>query len=266
MTRPARLTVPSILFTALLSGLTAAPVAHAQAPAPGRPALDALQSHLDALKDVQTLTARFVCEKRIAMLESPLISAGQLSIRKSDPQGAGGAVRFSTTVPYVSDLILADGKVHGRSQHETAWTTSNQAARPGLSAVMVQLGGWSTGNAGKLSDMYSISHAPPEAVIPAPPRVEGVSTRTVKTGNEGIDTFILTPTNKDLAIAIKSIEIAMDRASHKLLSIQVTTAQDDATRYWFYDVQLNPNLPADTFKPGPATVGPEKTGGARERP
>jgi outer membrane lipoprotein-sorting protein len=260
----------------LLGGCAAGPLAHAQTPAAAaRPAIESLQSHLGALKDVRTLSARFVCEKRLAMLESPLVSAGQLWIRKTDDKEGGGAVRFATSTPYTSDLILAEGKVQARSQHETEWTVTNQSTRPGLSAVMVQLGGWLAGDAGKLTDLFTVGYAPSGATIPAPPQVEGIDTRTIKAGSDGVETFVLTPSNKDLAVALKSIELVIDRPSHKLLSIAITTAQDDVTRYWFYDVQLNPTIPADTFKPGPGTAAPAPASGAggsgrsnggRERP
>jgi outer membrane lipoprotein-sorting protein len=230
----------------VLAAIVAAPVATAADT--DADALRGLQEHLAALKDVKTLTAKFICEKRLAMLDSPLVSTGRLWIRKSDDKGAGGAVRFSTDKPYISELILVDGKVHGRSQHENEWTTTNQSTRPGLSAVMVQLGGWSTGDAGKLTDMYSVARAAASAKIPPPPE----NAAGVKIGNEGVDIFVLTPTNKDLAIAVKSIEVSLDRSTHQLLSIQITTAQDDVTRYWFHNVQLNAALAADIFQPAKA--------------
>lgn len=236
------------------------------APAAGEPPVSELQAHLDALKNVKTLTASFICEKRLKLLDSPLVSSGQVSIRKAEDgnrpgragggggRGGGGAVRFSTQRPYLSELILIDGKVHGRSQHETQWTTASQAARPGLSAVMVQLGGWSTGDAGTLADMYSLARAP--SAVPPPPQGAVPGPRpAIKTGRDGIDTYLLTPTHKDLAIAIKSIELAFDQASHQLLSIQITTAQDDVTRYWFFDVQLDPPLGPQVFSPTPEGGG-----------
>src|SRR4051794_8412650 len=77
----------------------------------GEEALKGLEGHLAQMKEVKTLAVRFVCEKRLAMLETPLVSSGRLWIRK-DEKG-GGAVRFGTDRPYVSELILAEGKVYG---------------------------------------------------------------------------------------------------------------------------------------------------------
>jgi outer membrane lipoprotein-sorting protein len=218
-------------------------------PLPGPPALQELQARLDALKDVKTLETRFVCEKRLALLDSPLVSSGRLWIRKDDARGTGGAVRFSTEHPYLSELILADGKVFGRSQHEKEWTTNNQSTRPGLSAVMVQLGGWSTGDAGKITDFYAISRAPDDAAVPAAP--EGSLGRSTLPKGP-VDFFVLTPTNKDLAAAVKRIELAIHRQTSQLVFIEIASQQDDATRYWFFDAHANAALPPDLFKPGPA--------------
>jgi hypothetical protein len=114
-------------------------------------AVKALDAHLASLKGTMTLEVGFVCEKRLAMLESPLASSGRLWVRG----GNDGAMRLSTQKPYVSELILEGGKVHARSQHETTWTTTNQSTRPGLTAVMLQWGGWSTGQRGNLTEMYA---------------------------------------------------------------------------------------------------------------
>ncbi len=141
-------------------GIARGSVPTATAAASGE-ALGALQKHLGVLKGVNTLEAKFVCEKRLAMLDSPLVSSGRLWIRKGSGKGEGGvggnAVRFSTETPYESELILAEGKAYGRSQHETEWAINSQSARPGLTAVMQQLGGWSTGDAGNLTDFYAVT-------------------------------------------------------------------------------------------------------------
>jgi outer membrane lipoprotein-sorting protein len=218
--------------------------------------LSQLESHLASLKEVQTLHARFICEKRLAMLESPLVSSGELWIKKGQNKEPG-SVRFSTETPYVSELILTDGKVHARSQHEQSWTTTNQSARPGLTAVMGQLGGWSTGDAGKVSDLYAVSVAPASEKIPSPPEVASSKGQLPKSFDEPHpDLFILTPTNKDLAFAVKQVTIAItpptSKEPGKLLYIEITTAQDDQTRYWFFAGQINASLPADIFKPSNA--------------
>ena len=210
--------------------------------------LQQLSAHWAALKDVKTLSARFVCEKNLAALETPLNSEGRLWILKKDADKDNGAVRFSTETPYISELILADGKVFARSQHEEEWTKTNQASRPGLTAVMGQLGGWSTGDTSKIADMYAVTIGDPANIPPAP---------GAKTERRPIDAFLLTPTNKDLAKAVKQVTLALDSTSHYLYFIEITTQQDDITRYWFVDVQTNSPLPTDVFKPDGALVMPE---------
>ena len=58
--------------------------------------------------------------------------------------------------------------------------------------------------------------------------------------------------------AVKKIIISIEKESHHLQFIEILTQQDDATRYWFYDVKTNVELPADIFTPssGSASVPP----------
>ena len=78
---------------------------------------------------------------------------------------------------------------------------------------------------------------------------------------------MLTPTNKDLAVAVKRVEIAMDRKTSQLRFVELLTAQDDVTRYWFYDVRVNETIAADVFKPVGAAAGPvDATGPASGAP
>jgi outer membrane lipoprotein-sorting protein len=206
-----------------------------------------LTAHLAALKDTRTLNAQFICEKRLALLETPLLSSGQLWIKKGDPKD--GAVRFSTQKPYTSELILIDGKVHVRSQHETDWSRTNQSSRPGLTAVMSQLGGWSTGDPGKLTEHYAIA----TSADPVPDLPAGAAKENNK---PGADVYALTPTNKDLLKAVKKITLAIDQKSHHLLFIEILTQQDDVTRYWFFNVRTNADLPNDIFSPNTAPPAP----------
>ncbi|HVX84872.1 MAG TPA: hypothetical protein VH253_08660 [Phycisphaerae bacterium] len=206
-----------------------------------------LGERLGEMKDVRTVHARFVCEKQLKLLETPLVSSGEVWIRRSGEK-EGGAVRFSTEKPYVSELILVEGKVYARSQHEAGWTKSNQSSRPGLTAVMGELGGWATGDAGKVSQMYRVALAAgKEAEIPVVPK-EGGDLHVVAGVGGGVDTFVLTPTNEDLAKAVKKITLALDRGTGGLMYIAIETAQGDVTRYWFGDVERNGELPKGVFE------------------
>jgi outer membrane lipoprotein-sorting protein len=217
-----------------------------------------LQAHLDRMKDVRTLAVKFVCEKRLAALDSPLVSSGRLWIRKGDAK-TPGAIRFSTQQPYLSELIIADGKIYGRSQHEEQWTTNEQSKRPGLSGVMVQLGGWSTGEAGAAAEMYEVERLP-DARVPLRPATggSGIGATATRPADDkaDVDVFRLVPKDKDFKAAVKDIEVALDRATGHMLSIAITSAQGDVTRYWFYDAELNGTgdkaVGPDLFKPGAA--------------
>lgn len=218
-------------------------------------ALQRLLDHWAAMKDVHTLEAKFLCEKRLAALDTPLESSGRVWIRKEQKAAAKGegAVRFSTENPYVSEVILTDGKVFARSQHEPEWTRTNQSSRPGLTAVMGQLGAWSTGDASKLAEMYRVTSS--DEPLPALPANSGSATGSTGGGAQS-DTFLLTPTNADLAKAVKGVTLAVDRQSHALRFIEIRTQQEDVTRYWFSDVKTNVPLPDDVFKAGSALMMP----------
>lgn len=204
-----------------------------------------LATALAGLKDVKTLQADFVCMKQLQALDTPLTSSGHVWIQRGE-SGAAGSVRFTTRHPYVSEIILSDGKVWARSQHEEEWTKSNQSSRPGLTAVMGELGGWATGDASKLSDLYSVT----EASAAIPPAPEAASTQPADApAGQAATTFTLTPTNKDLAKSVKQIRIVFDPAAATLRFIEIVTEQGDMTRYWFTGVQKNAALPVGIFEP-----------------
>jgi len=205
------------------------------APAGAATANAALDAHLKANAAIKTLQTDFVCRKDLAMLESPLVSRGTVTIAK--PQ----SVRFSTLKPYVSELILNDGKVLQRSQHETAWTKSDPSARPGLNAIMGQLAGWSVGNAGKISEYYAVAWA--EKPLAASPDAGAKQAAT------SAETFLLAPTNGDLQKVIKQLTLAFDPQTHHLLAVQFVTQQGDTTTYWFAAPTIDAALPADVFAP-----------------
>jgi outer membrane lipoprotein-sorting protein len=230
---------------AAMAGAVVAVAGAAWADTRGGDAEKELADRLAAMKDVRTIEASFVCEKRLALLETPLVSSGRVWIRRGGKSGEEGAVRFSTEKPYISELILSGGKVFARSQHEEGWSKSNQSARPGLTAVMGELGGWSTGDAGKLAELYSVARS--DAAVPPPPASSGATMPAVTPAPAPVDTFLLTPTNKDLARAVKEITIALDRQTGGLAYIEIETQQGDQTRYWFSDVKRNAELPKGVF-------------------
>jgi outer membrane lipoprotein-sorting protein len=223
-----------------------------------------LEGHLEKLKDVRTLEVQFVCQRQLATVDAPLVCAGRMWMRKGARQdakdGVGGALRISTEAPFVSELILADGKIYGRSQHESEWTVTAQAARPGLTAVMVQLGAWSTGDTVLWTQMYAVTGernesgdagpqgAAANAIIPQSPAVGGLKSRAAGDGRP-LDIYMLAPGNSDLAAIVKSIQLAIDRESSMVQSIEITTVQGDVTRYWFFEEKANDDLSADLFKP-----------------
>jgi outer membrane lipoprotein-sorting protein len=213
------------------------------------------REQLAAMKDVRTLQSGFVCEKRVAGLDWPLVSGGRFWMRKGDGKvggaGGGGGMRLVTERPYMSDLIFAGGKVFARSQHETEWSQTNQAVKPGLTTVLLQLGGWSMGDAGKSVEMYAVTAR--RGDVPPCPGADEKQMRAAK----GAELFELTPVDKDLLVAVKRVTLALDTQTHGLTYVEIVTQQEDVVRYWFFEVQVNTAVAADVFKPGvpPADAG-----------
>jgi hypothetical protein len=229
------LRLAGVLLTALfVRGLAAGDPA-ASSPAPGT---DALAAHFAAMKNVSTLQARFDCQKRMKMLETPLVSSGTVRIAKS--RGAV-SVRFSTDLPYLSEVILRGGQVWMKSQHEAEWSKADQTGRPGLAAIMGQLANWSVGEAGALGDMYDVTSV--SSVVPARPESKDVKNDAVT------DSFALAPKNKSMAQSLQQIRLVFDQKTHGLLYVEIRSTQGDVTQYWFYDVELDAKLGQDTFSP-----------------
>ena len=215
---------------ACLAGADAAPpTTRAQ------PADETLVGHLAAMKQINCMETLFVCEKRLAALDTPLVSSGTIWIRSPD------SVRFTTNKPYLSDLILHDGQVLSRNQHDKRWVRNPQATRPGLAAVMGQMAKWSLGETQSMRDAYDIIHANAEV----PPLPSGRS----ELGVGKTACFTLKPRDEAVAVAVRSILLIVDEDSHCLRVVRIVTAQGDQTTYWFDRIQLNAKLPADAFAP-----------------
>ena len=205
-------------------------------------AADALAAHLAFMKDIRAIETRFACEKRLEALESQLVSFGVIWIGRPD------SVRFSTQKPYLSELILHDGKVLTRNQHEPKWSRANQSSRPGLAAVMGQLAAWSIGETASIARFYQVSEAAGEVPAgpagPDQPRTDAAPAKV-----EPVDLYLLKPVDKAVAEVIRGIQLGIGRESHALQYVLIITAQGDETRYWFRDVRLNADLPPRVFAP-----------------
>jgi hypothetical protein len=219
--------------------LTLLPALHALSAATTQPAtpLDLFHAHLAALADLKNLHLQFTCRRDLAGIDTPLNCSGTLWIRAGTRKpgttliasgAAGGAVHIRTAQPYSSETILLDGRFIGRSQHETRWQVSDQAARPGLAALMGQIAGWCIGDPGKLTDWFTVAQTAATADQP--------------------ETFTLSPRTADLQKSIHTIALRFEPHSHQLLWVRLTTAQDDQSTYEFSDQQANVQFPSDIFR------------------
>jgi hypothetical protein len=224
-----------------------------------------LAMRLAAIRGVRTLETQFVCQKRVVNLETPLLGGGRMWMEAAEADDAGsGGMRIATEWPYVSELILTRGKAMARSQHETEWSTTAQSERPGLTATMVQLGHWSLGERGR-EDLFAVSRG--GEAIPARPGVSSGrgSAAPQADAMPGV-LFVLAPVNKELQISVKRVTLgfrapATDPSDHAvradrtdptvalLIYAEIVTAQDDVSRYWFFDAHLNRESDHDMLKP-----------------
>ncbi len=206
-------------------------------------ARDALAAQLGALHSIKTLQADFVCDKRIAALEQPLVSGGTITVAGADQ------LRFSTLRPYVSEIILDHGKLLLKSEHETSWTRATSTGRPGLSAIMEQMAGWSLGDISKLDETYKVAGA--AGSIPKAPG-DSAATQAAMAKVSSPAMFLLTPIKPELSKAVASLTLGVDPTTHYLLFLQLTTADQDVTRYWFYNIKTNAQLAPAIFSPAGA--------------
>lgn len=216
------------LFACVFWGLGASLLGAA---APAADATPAFVAHLSAGKDTKTLMAEFLCEKRIVGLDTPLLSQGAVRI-------ARGSVRYSTAQPYGSELILHQGKLYARTQHETAWYRSSQPDRPGLTAVMGHLAACAIGDGAKVTTFYTVK--PASGPLPEVPA--GVASLA------SCDVFVLEPKDVHLAKSLRQLRLVIDRA-HRVRLAEITTPPGDVTRYWLSHWQVNVSLPRDIFEP-----------------
>jgi outer membrane lipoprotein-sorting protein len=227
---------------ALLLAAAACAAAMGAAPATTRAASaeESLADNLQAMQQVKLLKTHFVCEKRVAALDTPLVSSGTIWIGRPD------SVRFSTERPYLSELILNDGQVLSRNQHDEQWTKSPQANRPGLTAIMGQMTKWSMGETQNMRQAYTIDYA--DVAVPPPPSVGSEKSEGgVAAGPSSC--YLLKPRDKTVAEAIRDIVLVVDDESHYLRLVRIVSTQGDQTTYWFDRTQSDVKAPPDLFTP-----------------
>lgn len=185
-------------------------------------------------RHVRTVLAAFVCVRQIGTQDPPLVTSGTLYAERPD------SARYSTTQPYRSDLILEDGKVYARTQHENDWTKSNQSSKPGLTAVAGQMAAWSVGEPRKLEEYYSVQNG--SAEIPAAP--VGAAGLEAKSARQ----FELTPDHRDLKKVVERIRVAFDASTKQLRFVQINAVGGEVITYWFAPAD-DVKLPKDIFEP-----------------
>ncbi len=200
-----------------------------------------LRSKMIVMRKLHTWRAEFVCEKRLAVLRQPFISAGILAIGRPDN------VRFATQKPYRSTVILTGNHIYLRSQTNRRWHKADPSRSKSLGFIMGQLAQWSLGHVGRLGKEYRISYAM-SALRIRPVTGPRRRSRPQKTAPTRI-VFTLVPRRGILSKAIRNLQLGFARHSSRLVYIAIHQVTGDATVYWLYKQEKNPPLPANYFKP-----------------
>ncbi len=200
-----------------------------------------LRSKMIVMRKLHTWRAKFVCEKRLAVLRQPFISSGILAIGRPDN------VRFATRKPYRSTVILTGNHIYLRSQTNRRWHKADPSRSKSLGFIMGQLAQWSLGHVGRLGKEYRISYAM-SALRIRPVTGPRRRSRPQKTAPTRI-VFTLVPRRGILSKAIRNLQLGFARHSSRLVYIAIHQVTGDATVYWLYKQEKNPPLPANYFKP-----------------
>ncbi len=216
-----------IIATILLLMATAFVVAEDRATV--RDASGDFNAQLAALAKIRTLQAHYTCRKKIPGIDDEFVHSGTIWIRAGRSKAGtqfvgpgGGGVHMHAEAPFRSDTILEDGKNMGRTQHETKCSVDPQPSKPGLTALTGQIAGLCVGHPGKLAEWFTVEEA-----------------------NE--QTFQLWPATDELRRILKRMTVVFDGPTHRIISAEIITPQDDQIRYEFSDIQIDNVLPAEAF-------------------
>lgn len=166
-------------------------------------------------RDIATLRVPFTQEKRLALFDEPVLSAGTIEISRPF-----AAVRWEYTGKSV--LVLKDGRLRrwgadGKEETVGGDDPAGRAARGQMQALLS--GDWSA-----LADLFEVAPAA-----------------------QGAPGLVLTPRSPELATYLARIELDFRPDLSAPRSLVVRSADGDETRYAFGEPELGIDLPATRF-------------------
>jgi outer membrane lipoprotein-sorting protein len=181
------------------------------------PAADALKRLAERMKDVRVLTCTIRQERRTALIERPLTSAGTMAYRR-DP----GRLVFRLTEPRASEIHMDRG--------------AYQVYRPDekrLERIEFE----DDALTGQLLALFD-------------PKPETVGKRFAMKRVDGPDGLIelrFDPVDEQVKRRVASISLTLGEADATIRRIRYVQADGDAVSFDLSDVRLNPELPPSTF-------------------
>ncbi len=198
-------------------------------PAPGsdKTSAELSRKELDALLlraeenfgSITSLKTRFIEEKHLSFFKDPVVTRGFCLFQ------APGNIRFETTEPYRSILIVQGKKVAKFESEEGNWKKIPQGNTDGLLMVIGQIRSWLKGQFRDAENLYHIKASAGEQAV-----------------------ITLTPRDPRFRKMLRSIEIALKPGETGLSYILLNEWEKDFTRISFLEDRLNPKLSPDLFR------------------
>ncbi|MBI4879583.1 MAG: outer membrane lipoprotein carrier protein LolA [Planctomycetes bacterium] len=186
-----------------------------------------LKKMAETLREMQTLRAEFVQERHIALFLAPLEAKGVCCFAKP------ASLRWELTEPYVSILILKEGKVAKFDLVEGKLRRMSLGAEDLLREVLGQIVEWIKGDFSRARELYDLEFQ------------KGEGFRVV-----------MQPRSAELKKAITAVELTIDAATCRATKVVVREPGEDFLEIRFSKDEVNVRLDEKLFdleEPGAAT-------------
>ncbi len=187
-----------------------------------------LQRMADTLREMQTLRAEFVQERHLALFVEPLEAKGVCAFAKP------AKLRWEITAPYVSILILNEGKVAKFDLVEGELRRMSLGAEELLREVLGQIVEWIKGDCARARELYDLEFQ----------RGEGFR-------------IVMRPRSAELKKAITAVELSIDASTCRATKVVVREPGEDFLEIRFSQDEVNVRLDDQLFDlEEPATAAP----------
>ena len=170
----------------------------------------------ESFRNIQSVKAEFLQERRLQILKDPLISEGRLFYL------ASGSLRWEYVSPLRSVMLQKGDSVRLYHFSEGAWRQDMTQGVEARRMVLAEMSQWFQGRFEE-SRVFSHSYSP------------GPAGRILLTPGEGINKFIL------------GIEIVLSDKPGVIDRVEITEPGGSSTRITFRNVEINAGLPSKLF-------------------